>query len=106
VPDFDVVGRWAADKKLATDDPAALIGEAAVRQLFADEVEDANRHLAKYERVRAWDLLPQEMTQETGELTPTQKVKRRVVQEKYGAQIDTMYREAESRQPRTADDAA
>ncbi len=45
----------------------------------------------------AWDLLPDEFTLETGELTPTQKVKRRVVNQKYGDVIERLYKEADER---------
>jgi len=95
VPDFEVLGRWAADQGLDTSDVDALLDRDAVRDLVEGEVEAANQHLAKYERVRAWRLLREEMTQESGELTPTQKVKRRVVHDRYGDLIDGMYEEAE-----------
>jgi long-subunit acyl-CoA synthetase (AMP-forming) len=52
-----------------------------------------NQRLAHYEQIVKWDLLPAELSIEGGELTPTQKVKRRVVDQKYGEQIDAMYAE-------------
>jgi long-chain acyl-CoA synthetase len=67
-----------------------------VRALFTAEVQGVNSHLASFEKVVAWELLPQEFTLETGELTPTQKVKRRVVNQKYGAVIERLYAEADA----------
>ena len=100
VPDFEVLARWATDRGLDTSDTDALLEKDAVRGLIDQEVETANQHLAKYERVRAWRLLREEMTQESGELTPTQKVKRRVVHDKYADLIDAMYEDAEAQQER------
>jgi len=97
VPDFEVLKGWASDKSPDTSDIETLLQQPPVRELFGQEVERANQELAKYERVRAWELLPQEMTQETGELTPTQKVKRRVVYERYADLIDSLYEKAENR---------
>jgi len=96
VPDFEVLANWARGRGLDVSDHRVLLQESAVRQLIADEVEEANQTLAKYERVRAWRLLPEEMTQESGELTPTQKVKRRVVHDKYADLIDAMYEDADT----------
>jgi long-chain acyl-CoA synthetase len=50
-----------------------------------------NQRLAHYEQIVKWDLLPAELSIEGGELTPTQKVKRRVVDTKYKDRIDALY---------------
>ncbi|MEJ2084667.1 MAG: long-chain fatty acid--CoA ligase [Acidobacteriota bacterium] len=91
VPNFEALKSWAAQKGLSEEDPPALLDMPDVRQLFASEVETVNNKLARYERVRTWELLPTEFTIETGELTPTQKVKRRVIDKKYIDVIDQMY---------------
>ena len=49
--------------------------------------------LPSYETVKKFRLLPSELTQEGGELTPTLKLKRRIIEKKYAAQIEEMYRE-------------
>ncbi|HYL06588.1 MAG TPA: long-chain fatty acid--CoA ligase, partial [Thermoanaerobaculia bacterium] len=69
-----------------------------VRDLYAQEVGKVNAHLPGFEKIVAWDLLPAEFTIETGELTPTQKVKRRVINQKYGEVIDRLYSEADASQ--------
>src|SRR5262249_25299792 len=91
VPDFDALKAWAAKPGIAIGDVAALLAAPRVRALYQAEVERVNGGLAHYEQISAWDLLPAEFTLETGELTPTQKVKRRVIHQKYGAVIDGLY---------------
>jgi long-chain acyl-CoA synthetase len=97
VPDFDGLEVWAADQPgggIPTGDREALLADERVRGLFAAEVHAVNENLAHYEQIVAWDLLPEEMTIEGGELTPTQKVKRRVVDTKHQDRIDAMYARA------------
>jgi long-chain acyl-CoA synthetase len=96
VPEFDHLKGWARKNDIATGDIAALLANAKVRDLYKQEVAKVNAHLPGFEKIVAWDLLPQEFTLETGELTPTQKVKRRVINEKYGAVIDRLYTEADA----------
>ena len=54
-------------------------------------VEEGNAHLARVEQVKRFRILPHEWTPESGELTPTMKLKRRVVNERYGDEIEAMY---------------
>ncbi len=94
VPDFEALNPWAAKQGLPAA-PAALLATPQVRELVQREVETVNSQLARYEQIRSWELLPAEFTLETGELTPTQKVKRRVIHEKYGEIIERLYREGD-----------
>jgi long-chain acyl-CoA synthetase len=96
VPEFDHLKAWAAKQGIPTGDVAALLADPRVRALYESEVETVNKGLAHYEKLAAWDLLPAEFTLETGELTPTQKVKRRVVYQKYGTVIDRLYERADA----------
>ncbi len=92
VPDFDALAVWAEDRGVDASDPAALIENPKVRELIGGEVDAVNHRLAHYERIVAWDLLGEEFSIESGELTPTQKVKRRIVDKHYAEQIDELYR--------------
>ncbi|HVR07331.1 MAG TPA: long-chain fatty acid--CoA ligase [Thermoanaerobaculia bacterium] len=96
VPEFDHLKAWAAKNGLPAADVGQLLGDPRVRDLYAGEVEKVNAHLPGFEKIVAWDLIPTEWTLETGELTPTQKVKRRVINQKYGNVIDRLYTEAEA----------
>ncbi|MFQ5524887.1 MAG: AMP-dependent synthetase/ligase [Thermoanaerobaculia bacterium] len=96
VPDFATLDLWAASQGIAIEDRAALLAHSQVNAMFEAEVERANGELAKYEQIHAFELLSQEFTIETGELTPTQKVKRRVINQKYGEVIEQVYRDAEA----------
>ena len=95
VPDFDILANWARSEGLNGDDMAALLEEPRVRSLFKEEVTKVNGELARYEQIHVWELLGAEFTIETGELTPTQKIKRRVINQKYGEIIERLYRRAE-----------
>ncbi|MGD2114740.1 MAG: long-chain fatty acid--CoA ligase [Acidobacteriota bacterium] len=99
VPDFEGLAAWADNQSLDLDtaDPAALAGHDRVRALIDDEVAKVNGELAHYEQIVAFDLVPHEFTIEGGELTPTQKIKRRVIDDKYGDRIDAVYRRLEER---------
>jgi len=101
VPDFETLRSWASQTGLQITDLAGLLREKAVRELYAEEVERVNQKLARYEQVRIWELLPEDFTVETGELTPTQKVKRRVIHTKFGHLIDEMYERAREVQDTT-----
>ena len=65
--------------------------DPAVVKLAQREITALTSELADYERIRRIALLPEEFTIDSGELTPTLKVKRRVIDEKYGALIDELY---------------
>ena len=95
VPDFETLQSWAGRAGFASGAVDELLAEPRVRELFAQEVTTVNGELARYEQIQAWELLPEEFTIETGELTPTQKIKRRVINQKYGEIIEALYRRAE-----------
>ena len=97
VPDFEAVRSWAAREGRPAQDNAAWTRDETLRGLIRADVEAVNKHLAPFEQVRAWDLLAEEMTLETGELTPTMKVKRRIVNQKFAATIDALYPRGKAR---------
>ena len=92
VPDIERVKQFAHQQELDTSDLRSLLEHDMVQRLFRQEVEKVNRELADFERVKAFRLLPNPFTIESGELTPTLKVKRRVVAQKYADLIQEMAR--------------
>ncbi|HEX4496695.1 MAG TPA: long-chain fatty acid--CoA ligase [Thermoanaerobaculia bacterium] len=95
VPDFEALKPWAEKQGISTASNEQLIADPKVREMIGQEVTAVNANLAGFEKIVAWELLPNEFTLETGEITPTLKVKRRVVNEKYGSIIDRLYAEAD-----------
>ena len=65
------------------------------RNVIEGEVARVNEDLSRYQRIRAWDLLEDEFSIEGGELTPTQKVKRRVVRDRHADRIERLYKRGE-----------
>jgi long-chain acyl-CoA synthetase len=90
--DLDEVQRWARPHGIAAEDPAQLARHPKIVELIASEVEAVNRRLASYESVKYHRIVAHDFTQETGELTPSLKVKRKFVNQKYGDLIEEMYR--------------
>jgi len=89
--DPDAISHWAVEKGLGTDDLEALAADPMVRELIEAEVAERNKQLASYESIKKFHILPQDFTIEAGELTPTLKVKRKVVTQRNQADIDAMY---------------
>lgn len=89
VPNWDAV----AARGLACPDRAAACRRDDVRALFAAEVAAVNARLARFETIKRFALLPEPFTIASGELTPTIKVRRRAVEQRYAALIAAMYAE-------------
>ena len=73
------------------EEPAVLAREPAIRDLIGQEVDRVNAAYAQVEQVKKFAILDQDLTQAGGELTPTLKVKRNVVAEKYADLLDSLY---------------
>lgn len=93
VPSFTALERWARDQGLPHGSPAEILANRDVQELMELEILGHLGPLARYERPKKLALLDREFTVEDGTLTPTQKVKRRVVQERFANVIDLMYAE-------------
>ena len=89
--DPDSIQRWAVEKGLGEKGLEELASDPKVRELIQAEVEERNKELASYETIKRFEILPRDFSIEDGELTPTMKVKRKVVAEKYKAQIEALY---------------
>lgn len=91
VPDFERLRAWAKGQGIATRNKQELIDERRVVDMIKAEVNRLTRELADYEKVKRIGLLAEEFSIDGGELTPTLKVKRRVVEEKYSELIESLY---------------
>jgi len=95
-PCFPVLEDWARANQIAFSSRKYLISHARVRALYEGIVADLNRNLARYEQLKKVILIAEEFSPENGALTASMKLRRRVVEERYRAQIDAMYAEAEA----------
>ena len=89
----DVARETAAKHGLGDKPVRELVEHPVVMERVRRIVDAVNGHLATYARIKRFAVLPADFTQESGELTPTLKVKRRDVRQKYAAVIDSLYRD-------------
>ena len=91
--DGEAAPAWARARGIAFGSLADLAADPQVLAEVAAGVAAANERLARVQQVKRWRLLPAEWTAETGELTPTLKLKRRIVHDRYADVIDSLYPE-------------
>jgi len=91
VPEFEALAAWAAEQGLEAADRAALLQSREVFRLYQGLLATLNRELPGFNQVKRHVLLERELTLEEGELTPTLKVKRFVVAERYRERLDAVY---------------
>jgi len=90
-PNFVALERWAASNGVSTKDHAALAGDPAVKKQYEALIKKVNATLEHHETLKKVYIAPEEWTVESGELTPSMKLKRRVILEKYKDNIDALY---------------
>ncbi len=88
--DPDELAAYAAEHEVPND-PEALAADADLKASIMAHVDQINEKFARVEQVKRITILPQDLSQEAGELTPTMKVKRNVVAEKYAGEVDALY---------------
>ncbi|HYS78106.1 MAG TPA: long-chain fatty acid--CoA ligase, partial [Candidatus Dormibacteraeota bacterium] len=99
VPDTAMLESYARHKQIPYTRVGDLLEDPRVLDLYRRRIEAKMAGLPSYETIKKFRLLPGELTQEGGELTPTLKVKRRVVEQKYRDLIESMYAEEPARSP-------
>lgn len=92
IPDFDQVRRWAEGNNVDAASDAALADDQRVQDMLMQEAESACADMARFEKVKKIAVLPRELTLENEELTPSMKVRRKVVEEHFAEAIETIYR--------------
>ena len=93
VPNFDALKAWASENGVETGDLPAMLQTREVQQHIQSEIRSHLTDFADFEQVRRFTLLDKEFSQEADEMTPTLKLKRNVIVEKYGDVIARMYPE-------------
>jgi long-chain acyl-CoA synthetase len=99
VPNFEMLKSYARLKGLSVRSPEEFCKSPRIIDLIERQVADLTKGLSQFEKVKKIVLLENELTVEGGELTPTLKVRRRVVDAKYKEVIDRIYAEAEKERP-------
>ncbi|WP_109484722.1 AMP-dependent synthetase/ligase [Occallatibacter savannae] len=90
-PNFAALEGWAKHAGLEAADRKALVLDSRVVALYGEVVREANSGLANFETVKRFRLVADEWSQDSGELTPSMKLKRRVINAKYAAEIAELY---------------
>jgi len=88
--DMEEVAKHAEENGWPAD-PAQLANHAGMREVIQEHIDKINEKFARVEQVKKFEILPQDLSQEGGELTPTLKVKRNVVADKYEGEVEKLY---------------
>ena len=89
--DPEMMAQWADENGMAGKSLEDLAKEPAVIAMFQEHVDSLNSQLERWETIKKFVLLPHDLTIEDGELTPSMKVRRKVVEKKYLGELDTLY---------------
>jgi len=95
-PNFVILEGWASTRDIPFSSRPALVAHPEVQALYQGIVEEVNQKLARFEKLKRVLLVPDEFTADNGALTPTQKLRRRVIEDRYRAEIDELYAQAEA----------
>jgi long-chain acyl-CoA synthetase len=98
-PNFAALEEWARENEIAFTSRAGLIADPKVQALYEGIVGGINQNLARFEKLKRVLLVADEFTADNGILTPTMKLRRRVIEERYKKQIDDLYAQAEATSP-------
>jgi long-chain acyl-CoA synthetase len=97
VPDPDAVKKWAGEQGIPADALEKLLENQRVKDMLQVEVDKASQSFKGFERIKKITLTADDFTTQNGMLTPSLKVKRRVVWQKYGPQIEALYADVEKK---------
>lgn len=93
VPNFEILGEYAKSKGIQYSSRQELISNPAIVEFYNNKIEKLTESLGQVEKIKKFTLMPQEFTQENGEITPTMKIRRKVIQQRYRDIIDKMYQD-------------
>ncbi len=92
VPDYAYLKEWCKSNGKRYTNPADMIEQADIIKLYKEEVDKYNKFFGDFEQVKRYTLLPDEWTQQNSALSPTLKVKRKVIAERYKAEIEHLFK--------------
>ncbi len=95
-PVFSLLEQWAHANRISFSSREELVASPKVKALYEGIVGEVNLGLARYETLKKILLVPDEFSATDGSLTPTLKLRRKIIEERYRQQIDDLYREAET----------
>ncbi len=90
-PNFEALKKWASGRGLSASNNAGLVADKKVQDEYTRIMNEVNKELAPYETMKKVSIVPDEWSVETGEMTPSMKMKRRVLSEKYDKQIKELF---------------
>jgi long-chain acyl-CoA synthetase len=88
-----MLGEYAKSKGIQYSSRQELISNPAIVEFYNNKIEKLTESLGQVEKIKKFTLMPQEFTQENGEITPTMKIRRKVIQQRYRDIIDKMYQD-------------
>jgi long-chain acyl-CoA synthetase len=91
IPEFNALKEWCSRNGIEYSDDASMVQNEKVKAKFNEEVKELMKNIAQYEQVKKVELLPKLFSIDAGELTPTLKLKRKVIHTKYKDLIEGMY---------------
>ncbi len=91
VPNFDILDQYCKNEGIEYTSRSELIEKPEILKLYEEVIARRTESLGRVEQIKKFTLIENELTQEGGELTPTMKLKRKVIAEKYSGLIDKMY---------------
>ena len=95
VPNFEMLRSYARIKQIEYASETELVRDPRIIDLVQRQIDKYTADLARYEKIKKVALLDRELTIASGELTPTMKPRRRFIEQKYAAVIDSLYQQAE-----------
>jgi long-chain acyl-CoA synthetase len=96
VPAFSILEEWARRNSIAAGDRQSLVCHPRVQALYEELIATVNSNLAQFEKLKRFLLLTQSFTAADGTLTPSMKLRRKIVEERLRDRIETLYRESEA----------
>ncbi|MGY6543859.1 MAG: AMP-dependent synthetase/ligase, partial [Cyclobacteriaceae bacterium] len=91
VPSITGLQDWCKHKDIPYTNDEEMLQKEEIIDKFQKEIDSLNKYFGKWEQVKKFKILKEQWNIETGELTPTMKLKRRVIHQKYASEIETLY---------------